>query len=78
VTLGIVIQTYVYIYVYIHITFSYLTCRVSGHVHSLAVVNRAIKNMSLQVSLLYPFLHSLGYMPRSGTAGFMAVLVVVF
>jgi hypothetical protein len=37
---------------------------------SMAVVNSAVMNISVQVSLLYPDLSSFGWMPRSGITGF--------
>jgi hypothetical protein len=40
-----------------------------GWIHTLATVNSAAINMGVQVSQLYADLHSLRYIPRSGTAG---------
>jgi hypothetical protein len=45
---------------------------VEGHLgcfQNMAIVNRAAKNRVVQVTLLYPSLHSFGYIPRSGIAG---------
>jgi hypothetical protein len=40
-----------------------------GCFHSLAVVNSAIRNMGVQVSLLYVYLHCFRYLPQSSIAG---------
>jgi hypothetical protein len=42
---------------------------VIGHLgcfHSLVIVNSAVMNIAIQVSLLYPDLSSFGYIPGSG------------
>jgi hypothetical protein len=39
-----------------------------NYFQNLVVVNSAIIDMGVQVALLYPGLHSLEYMPRSGIA----------
>jgi hypothetical protein len=41
----------------------------SGLFYSLATVNSAAINIGVQMSLLYPELHSFRYMPRSGITG---------
>jgi hypothetical protein len=40
-----------------------------GWFHSVAIVNSAAVNTGMQVSLLYPDLHSFRYMSRNGIAG---------
>jgi hypothetical protein len=40
-----------------------------GCFHSLAILNSAVMNSSVQVSLLSPVLSSFGWMPRSGITG---------
>jgi hypothetical protein len=41
-----------------------------GCFHRLAIINSAAINMGVQVSLLYPNIHSFEYIHRSGFAGF--------
>jgi hypothetical protein len=40
-----------------------------GYIHRMAIVNNFIIDMSVQVSLSCPDLHSFGYMPGSGISG---------
>jgi hypothetical protein len=40
-----------------------------GFFHSLALVNRAVVNIGVHVSLLYLYLCSFRYMPRSSITG---------
>jgi hypothetical protein len=54
---------------------------VVGHLgcfHSWAIVNNAAINMVVQVSSLYPCLHSFRYMPRVAFLDHIVVLVLVF
>jgi hypothetical protein len=54
---------------------------VVGHLgcfHRLAIVNSAAINISVQMSLLYPDLHSYGICPRVVSLDNMAVLLLVF
>jgi hypothetical protein len=46
----------------------FISCRASGYFSILAFVSTAAINMGMQVTLLYPDLHSILYMPRSGIA----------
>jgi hypothetical protein len=47
-------------------------------IQSLAIVNSASKNMSMQLTLSYPWAHSFEYKHRTGIAGYIVVLFLVF
>jgi hypothetical protein len=62
-------EKYSIVYIY-HILLIHLS--IVGHLccyHGLAVVNCAAVNISVQETLLYPDLHSFGYMPKSDITG---------
>jgi hypothetical protein len=65
------IHIYIYIYIYIYHIFLINSSVVGnlGCFYSLAITNNVTINMGVQVSLLYPHLHSFGHRPRSDIAG---------
>jgi hypothetical protein len=62
---------YVHIYVYVYHIFLIHSSVLGnlGHFHSLVIVNSAAVNIGVQVSLLFPDLHSFRYLLRSGITG---------
>ena len=64
-------QIILYIYIYIHHNF-FIHLSVSGHLgcfHVFAIVNNAVVNTGVQMSLQHRVFISLGYIHRSGTVG---------